>query len=139
MRSTEHEIHPVGAWNENSTTISPGCFSLEQIKLLRSVASAASHLFFGGFFTGAFKTDGQRRNPAFVLLFVVFDETKSWYGEVGERKNREKFKKSIGRKEYHTINGYVNGTLPGNEPERLQARSLFHEVVGFCHSPCVCV
>ncbi|KAL6117574.1 f8 [Pungitius sinensis] len=61
----------------------------------------------------AFKTDGQRRNPAFVLLFVVFDETKSWYGQVGERKNRERFKKSIGRKQYHTINGYVNSTLPG--------------------------
>ncbi|XP_070692649.1 coagulation factor VIII isoform X2 [Pempheris klunzingeri] len=61
----------------------------------------------------AFKDDGQRRNPAFVLLFAVFDETKSWYGEVGERKSREKFKRSKDRKEYHTINGYVNSTLPG--------------------------
>jgi len=55
----------------------------------------------------------------FVLLFAVFDETKSWYGEVGERMSREKFKKSIGRKEYHTVNGYVNSTLPGNEPDSL--------------------
>ncbi|KAA8588858.1 hypothetical protein FQN60_010203 [Etheostoma spectabile] len=61
----------------------------------------------------AFTDDGKRRNPAFVLLFAVFDETKSWYGEVGERRTREKFKKSIGSKEYHTINGYVNSTLPG--------------------------
>lgn len=64
---------------------------------------------------GAFTDDGQRRYPAFVLLFVVFDETKSWYGEVGERMSREKFKRSSSRKEYHTINGYVNSTLPGNE------------------------
>uniref|UniRef100_A0A8D3CPB7 Coagulation factor VIII, procoagulant component n=1 Tax=Scophthalmus maximus TaxID=52904 RepID=A0A8D3CPB7_SCOMX len=60
----------------------------------------------------------EERNPAFVLLFAVFDETKSWYGEVGERMSREKFKRSFGRKEYHTINGYVNSTLPGNEPDR---------------------
>lgn len=63
--------------------------------------------------TSAFTDEGQRRNPAFVLLFAVFDETKSWYGEVGERRSREKFKRSGGRKEYHTINGYVNSTLPG--------------------------
>ncbi|XP_035505076.1 coagulation factor VIII [Scophthalmus maximus] len=63
--------------------------------------------------TSAFTDQGQRRNPAFVLLFAVFDETKSWYGEVGERMSREKFKRSFGRKEYHTINGYVNSTLPG--------------------------
>uniref|UniRef100_UPI0037E92206 coagulation factor VIII n=1 Tax=Semicossyphus pulcher TaxID=241346 RepID=UPI0037E92206 len=61
----------------------------------------------------AFTEDGQRKNPAFVLLFAVFDETKSWYGEVGERRSREKFKRSGNKKEYHTINGYVNSTLPG--------------------------
>uniref|UniRef100_A0A7N6BUB6 F5/8 type C domain-containing protein n=1 Tax=Anabas testudineus TaxID=64144 RepID=A0A7N6BUB6_ANATE len=59
------------------------------------------------------KTQTQiRRNPAFVLLFTVFDETKSWYGQVGERISREKFKRSSSRKEYHTINGYINSTLP---------------------------
>ncbi|XP_019936674.2 coagulation factor VIII isoform X1 [Paralichthys olivaceus] len=63
--------------------------------------------------SSAFTEEGQRRNPAFVLLFAVFDETKSWYGAVGERISREKFKRSYGRKEYHTINGYVNSTLPG--------------------------
>ncbi|XP_013861800.1 coagulation factor VIII isoform X2 [Austrofundulus limnaeus] len=60
-----------------------------------------------------FDEDGQRRLPAFVLLFAVFDETKSWYGEKGERISREKFKRSNGRKNYHTINGYINSTLPG--------------------------
>ncbi|KAK2849050.1 hypothetical protein Q5P01_008884 [Channa striata] len=63
--------------------------------------------------SSAFTEQGQRRNPAFVLLFAVFDETKSWYGQVGERISREKFKRSSSRKEYHTINGYVNSTLPG--------------------------
>ncbi|KAM4585597.1 venom prothrombin activator oscutarin-C non-catalytic subunit [Fundulus diaphanus] len=61
----------------------------------------------------AFNEDGKRKFQAFVLLFAVFDETKSWYGEVGERASREKFRRSDGRKEYHTINGYVNSTLPG--------------------------
>uniref|UniRef100_M4A5L1 Coagulation factor VIII-like n=1 Tax=Xiphophorus maculatus TaxID=8083 RepID=M4A5L1_XIPMA len=61
----------------------------------------------------AFTEDGQRRLPAFVLLFAVFDETKSWYGQVGERTSKEKFRRSDGRKEYHTINGYINATLPG--------------------------
>ncbi|KAM4732211.1 venom prothrombin activator pseutarin-C non-catalytic subunit isoform 2-T2 [Anableps anableps] len=61
----------------------------------------------------AFTDDGRRRFQSFVLLFAVFDETKSWYGEVGERMSREKFRRSDGRKEYHTINGYVNSTLPG--------------------------
>uniref|UniRef100_A0A7N8XZD4 Coagulation factor VIII, procoagulant component n=1 Tax=Mastacembelus armatus TaxID=205130 RepID=A0A7N8XZD4_9TELE len=63
--------------------------------------------------SSAFTVEGQRRNPAFVLLFAVFDETKSWYGEVGARFSREKFKKTRSRKQYHTINGYVNSTLPG--------------------------
>uniref|UniRef100_A0A7N6FI65 F5/8 type C domain-containing protein n=1 Tax=Anabas testudineus TaxID=64144 RepID=A0A7N6FI65_ANATE len=63
--------------------------------------------------SSAFTDNGQRRNPAFVLLFTVFDETKSWYGQVGERISREKFKRSSSRKEYHTINGYINSTLPG--------------------------
>ncbi|XP_068596525.1 coagulation factor VIII [Brachionichthys hirsutus] len=63
--------------------------------------------------TSAFTDDGQRRNPAFVLLFAVFDETKSWYGEVGEARSSENFKRANNRKEFHTINGYVNSTLPG--------------------------
>uniref|UniRef100_A0A8C8DX86 Coagulation factor VIII, procoagulant component n=1 Tax=Oryzias sinensis TaxID=183150 RepID=A0A8C8DX86_9TELE len=60
--------------------------------------------------SSAFTEDGRRRHPAFVLLLAVFDETQSWYGE---RMSREMFKMSKGRKVYHTINGYVNSTLPG--------------------------
>ncbi|KAK7922408.1 hypothetical protein WMY93_009310 [Mugilogobius chulae] len=61
----------------------------------------------------AFTEDGERKSPAFVLMFAVFDESRSWYGEVGERRSRERFRKSNNRKEYHTINGYINSTLPG--------------------------
>ncbi|XP_060935114.1 coagulation factor VIII [Limanda limanda] len=82
----------------------------------------------------AFTDKGQRRNPAFVLLFAVFDETKSWYGEVGERISREKFKRSYGRKEYHTINGYVNSTLPGLT--MCQGRShVFWHMIGVGTAP----
>ncbi|XP_046874701.1 coagulation factor VIII isoform X1 [Hypomesus transpacificus] len=63
--------------------------------------------------SSAFTKDGVRRSREFILIFAVFDETKSWYGEIGERRFREKFKKSSSRKQYHTINGYINSTLPG--------------------------
>uniref|UniRef100_A0AAQ5X6G0 F5/8 type C domain-containing protein n=1 Tax=Amphiprion ocellaris TaxID=80972 RepID=A0AAQ5X6G0_AMPOC len=75
-----------------------------------------------------------RKYPAYVLLFAVFDETKSWYGEVGERQSREKFKRTDGRKEYHTINGYVNSTLPGLTV--CQGRSpVFWHMIGVGTSP----
>nr|XP_046181148.1 coagulation factor VIII-like [Oncorhynchus gorbuscha] len=59
----------------------------------------------------AFTDNGVRKSREFILLFAVFDESKSWYGEVGSF--RERFKKASARKLYHTINGYVNSTLPG--------------------------
>ncbi|XP_073343147.1 coagulation factor VIII [Pagrus major] len=78
--------------------------------------------------SSAFTDDGQRKNPAFVLLFAVFDETKSWYGEVGERRSREKFRRSNKRKEYHTINGYVNSTLPGLKMCQSRNRVFWHMI-----------
>lgn len=83
-------------------------------------------------FSGAFTDEGQRRNQAFVLLFTVFDESKTWYGEVGERKSRDKFKRSDSRKEYHTINGYINATLPGNHTD------CIHESMAYCSITAVC-
>uniref|UniRef100_A0A4W5Q877 Coagulation factor VIII, procoagulant component n=1 Tax=Hucho hucho TaxID=62062 RepID=A0A4W5Q877_9TELE len=59
----------------------------------------------------AFTDNGVRKSREFILLFAVFDESKSWYGEVGSF--RERFKKASARKQYHTINGYINSTLPG--------------------------
>ncbi|XP_009076813.1 PREDICTED: coagulation factor VIII-like [Acanthisitta chloris] len=45
----------------------------------------------------------------FVMLFAVFDEGKSWYSEPGSPAAPQ----SHNRTELHTINGYVNGSLPG--------------------------
>ncbi|XP_068451535.1 coagulation factor VIII [Clinocottus analis] len=84
--------------------------------------------------TSALTEEGQRRNTAFVLLFAVFDETKSWYGAVGARMSREKFKKSIGQKEYHTVNGYVNSTLPGLTMCQGRKRVIWH-LIGIGTSP----
>ncbi|XP_061862790.1 coagulation factor VIII isoform X3 [Colius striatus] len=41
----------------------------------------------------------------FVLLFAVFDEGKSWYSELQPLPHE--------RTELHSINGYINGSLPG--------------------------
>ncbi|XP_049897514.1 coagulation factor VIII [Epinephelus moara] len=100
---------------DGPTTSDPECLTYSYSSQVDTVRDVNSGLI-GALLickASAFTEDGQRRNPAFVLLFAVFDETKSWYGEVGERKSREKFKRSVGRKEYHTINGYINSTLPG--------------------------
>ncbi|XP_044061159.1 coagulation factor VIII [Siniperca chuatsi] len=100
---------------DGPTTSDPECLTYSYSSQVDTVRDVNSGLI-GALLickSSAFADDGQRRNPAFVLLFAVFDETKSWYGQVGERKSREKFKRSSDRKEYHTINGYVNATLPG--------------------------
>uniref|UniRef100_A0A8C7ICC1 Coagulation factor VIII, procoagulant component n=1 Tax=Oncorhynchus kisutch TaxID=8019 RepID=A0A8C7ICC1_ONCKI len=71
-----------------------------------------------------------RKSREFILLFAVFDESKSWYGEVGSF--RERFKKASARKQYHTINGYVNSTLPGQE---LGRDHVFWHLIGMETSP----
>ncbi|XP_061756103.1 coagulation factor VIII [Nerophis ophidion] len=60
--------------------------------------------------------EGERINPAFVLLFAVFDESKSWYGDKNWKVDKNwngDVRERSSRKEYHTINGYTNSTLPG--------------------------
>ncbi|KAF4794379.1 coagulation factor VIII [Turdus rufiventris] len=47
----------------------------------------------------------------FVLLFAVFDEGKSWYSEQGSPAGAQP--QAHNRTELHTINGYINGSLPG--------------------------
>lgn len=47
----------------------------------------------------------------FVLLFAVFDEGKSWYSEQGSPAAAQP--QVHNRTELHTINGYINGSLPG--------------------------
>ncbi|KAG9346549.1 hypothetical protein JZ751_006860 [Albula glossodonta] len=59
---------------------------------------------------GSMKRTSQQNIPEFILLFAIFDETKSWYGE---STFRERFQQTKPKKLYHTINGYVNSTLQG--------------------------
>ncbi|KAM6413533.1 coagulation factor VIII [Rhynochetos jubatus] len=47
----------------------------------------------------------------FVMLFGVFDEGKSWYSEPGTPAAPQPLPHN--RTELHTINGYINGSLPG--------------------------
>ncbi|XP_066105508.1 coagulation factor VIII isoform X1 [Saccopteryx bilineata] len=50
----------------------------------------------------------------FVLLFAVFDEGKSWHSETYEDSTQAMYPASAQpRPEMHTINGYVNRSLPG--------------------------
>uniref|UniRef100_A0A673K2E5 Coagulation factor VIII-like n=1 Tax=Sinocyclocheilus rhinocerous TaxID=307959 RepID=A0A673K2E5_9TELE len=60
--------------------------------------------------TEALTEERQRKAPEFILLLAVFDESKSWYREVGRA---DKLKKTSSPTQYHTINGYINSTLPG--------------------------
>ncbi|XP_054071569.1 coagulation factor VIII isoform X1 [Rissa tridactyla] len=56
---------------------------------------------------GTLMNDGnQNVQQEFVMLFAVFDEGKSWYSEPGTPAAHN-------RTELHTINGYINGSLPG--------------------------
>ncbi|KAJ7412582.1 hypothetical protein WISP_95318 [Willisornis vidua] len=47
----------------------------------------------------------------FVLLFAVFDEGKSWYSDPSSQAAPQP--QPHNRTELHTINGYINGSLPG--------------------------
>ncbi|XP_051513639.1 coagulation factor VIII-like [Myxocyprinus asiaticus] len=58
----------------------------------------------------ALTEERQQKVPEFILLFAVFDESKSWYQEEGRS---DKPKKTSILTQYHTINGYINSTLPG--------------------------
>ncbi|NXX99513.1 FA8 factor, partial [Centropus bengalensis] len=57
---------------------------------------------------GTLASDGnQNTQQEFVMLFAVFDEGKSWYSEPGSPAAPHN------RTELHTINGYINASLPG--------------------------
>ncbi|KFV07003.1 Coagulation factor VIII [Tauraco erythrolophus] len=59
---------------------------------------------------GTLASDGNEdMQQKFVMLFAVFDEGKSWYSETGSATAPLPHN----RPEMHTINGYINGSLPG--------------------------
>ncbi|NXS80028.1 FA8 factor, partial [Erpornis zantholeuca] len=61
---------------------------------------------------GTLASDGDEGlQKEFVLLFAVFDEGKSWYSEQGSPAAAQP--QAHRRTELHTINGYINGSLPG--------------------------
>ncbi|XP_054244776.1 coagulation factor VIII isoform X2 [Indicator indicator] len=61
---------------------------------------------------GTLVSDGNGyRQQEFVMLFAVFDEGKSWYSEPGSLAAPQPLPHN--RTELHTINGYINGSLPG--------------------------
>uniref|UniRef100_A0A3P8Q0C1 F5/8 type C domain-containing protein n=1 Tax=Astatotilapia calliptera TaxID=8154 RepID=A0A3P8Q0C1_ASTCA len=121
---------------DGPTTSDPDCLTYSYTSRVDTVRDLNSGLI-GALLickASAFTEDEERRYPAFVLFFAVFDETKSWYGEVGERVSREKFKRSNGKKEYHTINGFVNSTLPGLT--MCQGRNpVFWHLIGMSTAP----
>ncbi|KFO91748.1 Coagulation factor VIII, partial [Buceros rhinoceros silvestris] len=61
---------------------------------------------------GTLMNDGNKDvQQEFVMLFAVFDEGKSWYSEPGFPAAPQPLPHN--RTELHTINGYINGSLPG--------------------------
>ncbi|XP_077165346.1 coagulation factor VIII [Paroedura picta] len=67
----------------------------------------------------------QSRFQQFVLLFSVFDEGKSWYSEFN----------TLGTTwtQLHTINGYINSSLPGLKV--CQKKTVYWHVIGMGTSP----
>uniref|UniRef100_A0A8C1ZDR6 Coagulation factor VIII, procoagulant component n=1 Tax=Cyprinus carpio TaxID=7962 RepID=A0A8C1ZDR6_CYPCA len=98
--------------NSGPTTSDPDCLTYiysSQVDIVRDFNSG----LIGTLLickTGALTEERQRKAPEFILLLAVFDESKSWYREVGRA---DKLKKTSSPTQYHTINGYINSTLPG--------------------------
>ncbi|MEQ2207987.1 hypothetical protein XENOCAPTIV_022441, partial [Xenoophorus captivus] len=66
--------------NDGPTISDPDCLTYlysSQVDVVRDMNSG----LIGALLICAFTEDGERTLQAFVLLFAVFDETKSWYGE----------------------------------------------------------
>ncbi|XP_077589064.1 coagulation factor VIII [Stigmatopora nigra] len=106
-------VWDIGA-NDGPTIDDPDCLTYSYSSQVDPVRDLNSGLI-GALLicqSSAFSKNEQRRNPAFVLLFAVFDESKSWYGHLGGN-SREDVQRGNRRTEYHTINGYSNSTLPG--------------------------
>ncbi|XP_053520467.1 coagulation factor VIII isoform X1 [Artibeus jamaicensis] len=70
----------------------------------------------------------------FVLLFAVFDEGKSWHSETYESSAQAMDPVSAwARPEMHTINGYVNRSLPGLIG--CHKKSIYWHVIGIGTTP----
>ncbi|KAG1934570.1 coagulation factor VIII [Pimephales promelas] len=98
--------------NSGPTTSDPECLTYiysSQVDIVRDFNSGlVGTLLICN--TEALTEERQRKAKEFILLLAVFDESKSWYQEVGRA---DKLKKTSSPNQYHTINGYINSTLPG--------------------------
>ncbi|MCJ8739594.1 hypothetical protein PDJAM_G00049090 [Pangasius djambal] len=97
--------------NSGPTVTDPECLTYSYSSQVDVVRDFNSGLI-GAFLickSGVLTEDRQRKVPEFVLLFAVFDESKSWYRDVG-RANKLRI---TDHQQFHTINGYVNSTLKG--------------------------
>ncbi|KAF5893336.1 coagulation factor VIII-like, partial [Clarias magur] len=102
------DIHP----NSGPTTADPECLTYKYSSQVDTVRDFNSGLI-GAFLickSGTLTDERQRKVPEFVLLFAVFDESKSWYRDVGRADKPWKPSES---QQFHTINGYINSTLKG--------------------------
>uniref|UniRef100_W5N8Q8 Coagulation factor VIII n=1 Tax=Lepisosteus oculatus TaxID=7918 RepID=W5N8Q8_LEPOC len=63
--------------------------------------------------SGTLNTDRHQNVQEFIVLLSLFDETKSWYGDGETFKEKIQNLRPRVQKQYHTINGYVNASLPG--------------------------
>nr|XP_035943162.1 coagulation factor VIII-like [Halichoerus grypus] len=66
----------------------------------------------------------------FVLLFAVFDEGKSWHSETNEALDPAS---AQAQHEMHTVNGYINRSLPGLTG--CHKRSIYWHVIGMGTTP----
>ncbi|XP_048885551.1 coagulation factor VIII isoform X2 [Brienomyrus brachyistius] len=113
---------------DGPTTTDPDCLTYSyssQVDVVRDVNSG----LIGAFLickAGSLTSDGHQKIPEYILLFAVFDESRSWYGESGM--SLERFQKTRQKKLYHTINGYVNSTLPGLKI--CQKSNVFWHLIG---------
>uniref|UniRef100_A0A8B9RD35 Coagulation factor VIII, procoagulant component n=1 Tax=Astyanax mexicanus TaxID=7994 RepID=A0A8B9RD35_ASTMX len=101
------DIHP----NSGPTLTDPDCLTYSyssQVDPLRDFNSG----LIGAFLickSGSVTEERERKVAEVVLLFAVFDEGKSWYRDLSRS---DKPRKASSR-QFHTINGFINSTLPG--------------------------
>ncbi|XP_019337450.1 coagulation factor VIII [Alligator mississippiensis] len=99
--------------NQGPTESDSSCLTYSYFSQIDSVKDINSGLI-GALLVcrpGTLTKDGTRDAlQEFVLLFSVFDEGKSWYSESSSPRTSQPLHHN--RLQLHTINGYINGSLP---------------------------
>ncbi|XP_017506438.3 coagulation factor VIII isoform X1 [Manis javanica] len=83
---------------------------------------------------GSLSKEGTRTLHEFVLLFAVFDEGKSWHSETNGSLTQAMDPASAwASSEMHTVNGYINRSLPGLIG--CHKKSVYWHVIGMGTTP----